>query len=80
MADGWFLARKSLAPVLAMSRQAHRIGVENLDEQLPVANPRDELGRLAATFNELLPRLSGAFHIQRRFMATLRTSCEGPSR
>jgi two-component system, OmpR family, sensor kinase len=66
---GWFLARKSLAPVLAMSRQAHRIGVQNLDERLPVANPRDELGRLAATFNELLSRLSGAFQIQRQFMA-----------
>ena len=68
-AAGWFLARKSLAPVLAMSQQAHRIGVENLGERLHVANPRDELGRLAATFNELLTRLSGAFQIQRRFMA-----------
>jgi heavy metal sensor kinase len=66
---GWFLARKSLAPVLAMSQQAHRIGVENLEERLALANPRDELGRLAATFNELLSRLSGAFQIQRRFMA-----------
>jgi len=66
---GWFLARKSLAPVLAMSAQAHRIGVENLNERLPVVNPRDELGRLAATFNDLLARLSGAFEIQRRFMA-----------
>jgi signal transduction histidine kinase len=43
--------------------------VENLDERLQVENPRDELGRLAATFNELLSRVSGAFHIQRRFMA-----------
>ena len=68
-AAGWFLARKSLAPVLAMSQQAHRIGVENLGERLHVTNPRDELGRLAATFNELLTRLSGAFQIQRRFMA-----------
>jgi heavy metal sensor kinase len=68
-AAGWFLARKSLAPVLAMSQQAHRIGVENLEERLHVANPRDELGRLAATFNELLSRISGAFQIQRRFMA-----------
>jgi two-component system OmpR family sensor kinase len=66
---GWFLARKSLAPVLAMSTQAHRIGVENLNERLPVVNPRDELGRLAATFNDLLARLSGAFGVQRRFMA-----------
>jgi signal transduction histidine kinase len=66
---GWFLARKSLAPVLAMSTQAHRIGVQNLEERLAVENPRDELGRLAATFNELLSRLSAAFEIQRRFMA-----------
>lgn len=66
---GWFLARKSLAPVLAMSAQAHRIGVENLNERLPVVNPRDELGLLAATFNDLLTRLSSAFEIQRRFMA-----------
>jgi len=68
-AAGWLLARKSLAPVLAMSQQAHRIGVGNLEERLQVANPRDELGRLAATFNELLSRLSDAIHIQRRFMA-----------
>jgi signal transduction histidine kinase len=52
-----------------MSAQAHRIGVENLNERLPVVNPRDELGRLAATFNDLLTRLSSAFEIQRRFMA-----------
>jgi two-component system, OmpR family, sensor kinase len=66
---GWFLARKSLAPVLAMSEQAHRIGAENLDQRLPVGNPRDELGKLANTFNNLLSRLSAAFSFQRQFMA-----------
>jgi two-component system OmpR family sensor kinase len=66
---GWFLARKSLAPVVAMSEQARRIGAENLDDRLTVANPRDELGRLALTFNELLSRLSAAFSQQRKFMA-----------
>jgi heavy metal sensor kinase len=66
---GWFLARKSLAPVVAMSDQARQISAANLDERLPVANPRDELGRLAATFNELLARLSAAFSQQRQFMA-----------
>jgi heavy metal sensor kinase len=66
---GWFLARKSLAPVLAMSEQAHRIGAENLDQRLPMVNPRDELGRLAGTFNDLLSRLSSAFGVQRQFMA-----------
>lgn len=66
---GWYLARKSLEPVLAMAQHAHRIGAENLDQRLPVVNPRDELGQLAATFNSLLSRLSAAFTLQRQFMA-----------
>jgi two-component system OmpR family sensor kinase len=66
---GWFLARKSLAPVVAMSEQACRISVENLDERLTIASPRDELGRLACAFNELLGRLDNAFSTQRQFVA-----------
>ncbi len=66
---GWLLARRSLAPVVAMSEQAQRIGAQNLEQRLPVANPHDELGRLAATFNELLARLSDSFGRQRQFMA-----------
>jgi two-component system, OmpR family, sensor kinase len=66
---GWFLARQGLAPVAAMARSAAEIGAGSLDRQLPVANPRDELGRLAATFNDLLARLDRAFDEQRRFMA-----------
>jgi two-component system, OmpR family, sensor kinase len=66
---GWFLARRSLAPVVAMADRARRIGVENLSERLPVANPRDELGHLAETFNELLGRLEASLVQQRRFMA-----------
>jgi heavy metal sensor kinase len=66
---GWFLARKSLGPVVKMSDAARRIGAENIEERLPVANPGDELGQLAVTFNELLSRLNFAFRLQRQFMA-----------
>jgi len=66
---GFFLARQALTPVAAMSESARRISAENLEERLPVANPRDELGRLAATFNELLTRLDVSFDQQRQFMA-----------
>ncbi len=66
---GWFLARKALTPVVSMSEQARRISASNLEERLPVANPRDELGRLAGTFNELLARLNVSFDQQRQFMA-----------
>jgi two-component system OmpR family sensor kinase len=68
-AGGWFLSKRSLSPVVAMSNRARRIGAENLSERLPVANSRDELGRLAETFNELLARLDTSFALQRRFMA-----------
>jgi heavy metal sensor kinase len=68
-AGGWFLARQSLSPVVAMADRARRIGVQNLSERLPVANPRDELGHLAETFNELLGRLEESLARQRQFMA-----------
>src|SRR5688572_5362977 len=66
---GWFLARQGLAPVTAMARTARQISAGSLDHQLPVVNPRDELGQLATTFNDLLARLNAAFEEQRRFMA-----------
>ena len=66
---GWFLARQSLSPVVAMAERARRIGAENLSARLPVVNPGDELGRLAATFNELLGRLETSLTQQRQFMA-----------
>jgi len=66
---GYFLARKSLAPVVAMSSHAGRIGAANLHERLAVQNERDELGQLAQSFNSLLDRLSQSFERQQRFMA-----------
>jgi two-component system, OmpR family, sensor kinase len=66
---GYFLARKSLAPVVAMSSQAGRIGAANLHQRLAVQNERDELGHLARSFNDLLDRLGQSFERQRRFMA-----------
>jgi two-component system OmpR family sensor kinase len=66
---GWFLARQSLSPVMLMADRVRKISVEDLGGRLPVANPRDELGRLAATFNELLERVSVSLSRQRQFMA-----------
>ena len=68
-AGGYLLARRSLSPVVVMSSQASHIGAENLHDRLAVKNPRDELGKLAASFNELLDRLDQSFERQRRFVA-----------
>jgi heavy metal sensor kinase len=66
---GYVLARKSLQPVAAMATQARGMGAANLHARLAVLNPRDELGQLAVTFNQLLERLEESFERQKRFMA-----------
>ncbi len=66
---GYFLARKSLAPVLEMSQLAEKISATNLNERLPVKNEKDEFGHLARVINALLLRLEKSFEQQRRFMA-----------
>jgi two-component system OmpR family sensor kinase len=66
---GYLIARRSLAPIATMGARAERIGAANLNERLPEAVERNELGRLARIFNELLARLDASFEQQRRFMA-----------
>ena len=66
---GYFLARRSLAPVVSMGERAANIGSRNLNERLPVKNENDELGCLAKVLNELLSRLETSFARQRQFMA-----------
>src|SRR5271166_1453541 len=68
-AGGYFLTRKSLAPVADMATQARGMGAARMTERLEVSNPRDELGKLALAFNELLDRLEKSFEQQRRFVA-----------
>lgn len=66
---GYWLARKSLAPVVLISQTVESITSRNLERRVPILNPNDELGLLAQTFNRLLERLGTAFEQQRRFMA-----------
>jgi heavy metal sensor kinase len=68
-AGGYFLARKSLAPIASMNSQTQRVSAENLSARLDVTNSRDELGRLATTINDLLARLENSFKEQQRFIA-----------
>jgi heavy metal sensor kinase len=64
---GYKLARRALAPVEAMARQAERITSERLYERLPAQNDDDELGHLARVFNTTLGRLEQSFEQLRRF-------------
>jgi heavy metal sensor kinase len=52
-----------------MTSHAERISAENLHERLPAPNKRDELGKLARVFNDLLARIESSFESMRRFTA-----------
>lgn len=65
---GYALAGRALGAVDQITRKAAAITERDLSQRLPVET-RDELGRLATTFNELIERLQHAFERQRRFTA-----------
>lgn len=64
---GYALARRALAPIERMTEHARTITAERLHDRLPVVNPDDEMGRLAAVFNVTLRRLEQSFEQMRRF-------------
>ena len=66
---GYVLARRALAPIQRMTSHARTITAERLSDRLPVDNPDDEMGRLAAVFNQTLGRLEQSFEQMRRFTA-----------
>lgn len=66
---GQWIASKAMRPIGSMAALAEGITANNLHDRLVVANPRDELGALAAVFNHLLERLEQSFQQLQRFTA-----------
>lgn len=58
---GYFLAKKSLKPVDQIRKAAIKISSANLNEKIDVGGRKDELGKLAETFNEMIERLRDSF-------------------
>lgn len=74
LAGGWWLMRKAMSPVAALTTAAARIHERNLDEQLPRTGNGDELDRLTEVFNAMTARLDNSFNRIREF--TLHASHE----
>jgi two-component system, OmpR family, heavy metal sensor histidine kinase CusS len=74
LAGGWWLMRKSLAPVAALTRAAEQVSAQNLHERLPRSGSGDEFDRLTEVFNGMLARLDDSFTRIREF--TLHASHE----
>jgi heavy metal sensor kinase len=65
-AGAWFLTGRVLRPIDDMSKRVRRITIHDLNERL-VIRQRDEIGRLAMTFNDMISRLQASFERQKRF-------------
>jgi len=74
VAGGWWLMRRSLAPVEALTRALERTHERNLRQQLPRSGNGDELDRLTEVFNAMTARLDQSFQEIREF--TLHASHE----
>jgi signal transduction histidine kinase len=74
LVGGWWLMRKAMSPVAALTEAAARVNEGNLREQLPRSGNGDELDRLTAVFNAMTERLDSSFNRIREF--TLHASHE----
>ena len=69
-AAGWSLAGRALRPVAVLTDAASDIAVSRaFTRRVPVSASRDELSRLAETFNEMLVSLEQAYATQQRFVS-----------
>jgi two-component system, OmpR family, sensor kinase len=69
LAVGWLLTTRAIKPIETISTAATRISEGNLTERIQVANPEDELGKLARVLNATFARLESAFERQKQFTA-----------
>ncbi len=54
---GWFMARRAVSGVYAVTRTAQKISGGTLEERVPVKTRGDEIDQLATTFNQMLDRI-----------------------
>lgn len=70
LGGGRILAGQALKPISKMVQTAHSIaGSKNFSQRINLPPSRDELGRLATTFNEMLVSLEEAYNTQQRFIS-----------
>lgn len=67
--SGWWLARRALRPVEALTRTAEGITAKGLDRRIPLGEEDVEFERLIRVFNGMLDRLEKSFQQTARFSA-----------
>ncbi|HEX2396092.1 MAG TPA: HAMP domain-containing sensor histidine kinase [Bacteroidales bacterium] len=66
---GWMYSGRALKPISDVIKRVEEISVTSLNLRIDEGNAKDEIGKLAATFNKMLSRLEKSFTMQKDFIA-----------
>ena len=66
---GWWITKRSLAPLRNFAAEAEAIGTLDLSQRLSAVETADEIGRLGVTLNRMLDRLDAAWQRERQLTA-----------
>jgi signal transduction histidine kinase len=66
---GWVLANQFLQPIARVVEQVELITASSLGQRVDEGNRRDEIARLAITFNHMLAGVEQAFEAQKSFLS-----------
>jgi signal transduction histidine kinase len=68
---GWIFSGRVLGPISKIVEEVDSITAASLSQRVNEGNGKDELSKLAQTFNRMLSRLEAAFLAQRNFIANV---------
>ena len=69
VAGGWFIAKRAIRPIQAISSTAESISASDFSRRIDIESTETELGGLATVLNTTFDRLQEAFEDQARFTA-----------
>jgi signal transduction histidine kinase len=75
---GRYFAARALSPISEVIQQVQSIYPQNVNQRLTIKNPKDEIGQLTATFNELLERIAEVFRLQNLFVSNVSHEMKNP--
>ncbi|MFN4144402.1 MAG: ATP-binding protein [Runella sp.] len=75
---GWYFAGRALSPISRVVQEVKSVFPHRLDQSLTVENPKDEIGQLTSTFNDLLQQVAEAFRLQSLFISNVSHELKNP--
>ncbi|AWG26318.1 HAMP domain-containing sensor histidine kinase [Flavobacterium kingsejongi] len=68
---GRYFSKKAFEPIVEMTEKAKNITATNLDLRIATKGSKDEISKMADTFNEMLDRLENSFDAQKNFVSNI---------